>query len=192
MFKKLAQKLEKLLAKALEYLEDLISKDQTEEPQTQEPVQEPVQQPAQQQPAPQPSTPSQPAASQDDSGVPKLNWCWGGFNGSKAVENTKAQIKNLKVSNDGMSYAWAKGGCEALGAKSSTDCDNTLACLFLADGRGGKFDWISTSRTTRDFKNIHGSYNGWSSSAFKSAKTVWFCICSRDGKQRTNLIKASK
>jgi hypothetical protein len=123
---------------------------------------------------------------------PKLNWCWGGFNGSKSTETDKAQIKNLKVSNDKMSYEWAAGGCENLGATSSGDADHTLACLFLDDGRGGKFDWISTSRKTRDFNNIHGGYNGWDANAFKNAKKVWFCICSRNGLVRTNLISATK
>ena len=138
--------------------------------------------------AEQPQQPgTQPAADE-----PKLNWCWGGFNGSKATETDKAQIKNLKVSDDGMSYEWAAGGCENLGASSHDDADHTLACLFLDDGRGGKFDWISTSRRTRDFKNIHSGYNGWDVSAFKNAKKVWFCICSRNGLVRTNLISASK
>ncbi|MBQ3812149.1 MAG: hypothetical protein II841_01125, partial [Bacteroidales bacterium] len=117
-----------------------------------------------------------------------LNWCWGGFNGSKAKEVSDAQIDSLKITSSGMSYKWVKGGCEALGATSKTDSDHTLACLFLVDGRGGKFDWISTSRTTRDFKNINNGYNGWNASAFKACKTFYFCICSADGKRRTNVI----
>ncbi|MBQ9344085.1 MAG: hypothetical protein IJT88_02590, partial [Kiritimatiellae bacterium] len=117
-----------------------------------------------------------------------LNWCWGGFNGSKAKEVSDAQIDSLKITSSGMSYKWVKGGCENLGANSRDDKDHTIACLFLEDGRGGKFDWISTSRTTRDFKNINIGYNGWDADAFRACKTFYFCICSADGKRRTNVI----
>jgi len=123
---------------------------------------------------------------------PALNWCWGGFNGSKAKESDKARIKNLKLTSSGMSYSWESGGCEDLGASSEDDHTHTLACLFLQDGRGGKFDWISTSRRTRSFHNIDEGYCGWSKSAFDASKKVWFCICSKDGKRRTNLISADK
>lgn len=123
---------------------------------------------------------------------PSLNWCWGGFNGSRAKESDKARIKNLKLTSSGMSYSWESGGCEGLGAESASDHTHTLACLFLEDGRGGKFDWISTNRKTRDFKNIREGYNGWSKNAFDSSKKVWFCICSSNGKLRTNLISADK
>ena len=123
---------------------------------------------------------------------PTLNWCWGGFNGSRATETDKARIKNLRVTSTGLSYEWETGGCEALGATSREDADHTLACLFLDDWRGGKFDWISTSRRTRDLKNIKTGYNGWNKSAFDASRRVWFCICSNDGRKRTNLICAAK
>lgn len=127
-----------------------------------------------------------------DDGSSKLNWCWGGFNGSKAKESDRARIKNLKVSSSGMSYSWESGGCEALGASSEHDASKTLACLFLEDGRGGKFDWISTDRHSRSFHNIDEGYCGWSKSAFEKSRKVWFCICSSNGKLRTNLISADK
>lgn len=134
------------------------------------------------------------SSSGKDSGPtpPALNWCWGGFNGSKAKESDRARIRNLRVTADGLSYGWERGGCEDLGATSSGDCDHTVACLFLDDGRGGKFEWISTSRRTRSFNNIKDGYHGWDAKAFRSAKRVWFCICSSDGKRRTNLISAER
>jgi len=160
---------------------DELDSDKQEEGSQETPATEPT-------PTPEPI----PAPEQPKSDNPKLNWCWGGFDGSKATETDKAQIKNLKVSSDGLSYEWAAGGCENLGANSKDDKDHTIACLFLEDGRGGKFDWISTSRKTRDFKNIHGGYKGWDANAFKRAKKVWFCIISRNGLVRTNLISANK
>lgn len=134
-----------------------------------------------------PSDPGeQPAA------APAVTWCWGGFNGSRAVEVSGARIKNLKVTGSGLSYQWEKGGCEELGATSKTDCDHTVACLFIEDGRGGKFDWISTSRLTRDLKNVETGYKGWDAAAFKASKRLNFCICSHDGKRRTNFIEAER
>lgn len=128
----------------------------------------------------------------------KLVYRFGGFNGGNAVETPDAQISSLRMSRNGLSYRWAKGGCEALGATSAGDCDHTLACAFYwsdAEGAwiGGKFDWISTSRTTRDFKNIHPgpdgkAYRGWRSDLFFAAPRRAFCIVSKDGKKRTNLL----
>ncbi len=119
-----------------------------------------------------------------------LRWPWGGFDGSKAALADKARVKSLKVSRSGLSYSWASGGCEDLGASSRTDA-SCLACLFCFDGsswRGGKFDWISTSRTSRDLENIESGYNGWDAAAFRSAKAHAFCIVSKDGRKRTNVI----
>jgi hypothetical protein len=94
-----------------------------------------------------------------------------------------------------MSYSWKSGGCESIGAGGGGDYSQTMACLFIkeSDGgwRGGKFDWISTSRTTRSFTNIHGGYHGWNAGRFKAAKECAFVIVSRSGK-RTNVIKGAK
>lgn len=119
-----------------------------------------------------------------------LRWAWGGFDGSKAALSDKARIKALKVTASGLSCAWESGGCEDLGASSKTDA-SCLACLFCFDGsswRGGKFDWISTSRISRDLENIESGYNGWDAAAFRSAKAHAFCIVSKDGRRRTNVI----
>ena len=119
-----------------------------------------------------------------------LKWPWGAFDGSKAALSDKARIKALKVTASGLSYAWESGGCEDLGASSKTDA-SCLACLFCFDGsvwRGGKFEWLSTSRTSRDLKNIESGYSGWDAGAFRSAKAHAFCIVSKDGRRRTNVI----
>ncbi len=120
----------------------------------------------------------------------KIAWRYGGVDGSKARETDAARIGSLKISQSGLSYKWEKGGCEQLGATSRSDCDHTLACAFWWDGSqwvGGKFDWISTSRTTRDFKNIDSGHRGWEPAKFRAAKRKAFCIMSANGKLRTNL-----
>ena len=86
-----------------------------------------------------------------------LDWCWGSFKGGGAQPVDGCRIGSLRVTSGGLSYKWEQGGCERLGATSREDYSQTLACLFVRiDGRwlGGKVDWISTSRTTRDHKHI--------------------------------------
>lgn len=121
----------------------------------------------------------------------RLSWDWGGFNGSGATLVQEAQIGSLSVSASGLRYSWVSGGCEALDAANSHENANCIAALFVLDGtgtwRGGKFDWISTDRLTRDFKNISGAYNGWPPDAVKTAKAYAFVIVSKDGKRRTNV-----
>ncbi len=129
----------------------------------------------------------------DTSPAPAIAWKYGGVDGSKAREDPATQIRDLRVSGDGLSYAWAKGDLSNWGL-SKTDA-GALACAFWWDGSrwvGGKFDWISTSRLTRDFKNIRDGYHGWNPDAFFGAKRRAFCIMSADGRKRTNLIEEAK
>jgi len=116
---------------------------------------------------------------------------FGSPNTSKAKEEAAAQIKDLKLNKDGLSYKWAKGGCEQLGATSKSDYSQTLAVAGYGDGKTfkcGKFDWISTSRTTRSFENVHDHYNGFDPDAFFKAPHRCFFIMSKDGKRRTNIL----
>lgn len=118
---------------------------------------------------------------------------YGGFDGSKAAEDPNTQIKDLHMSKSGMSYKWAKGSLRNWGITPDTNT-GALACAFYWDGKqwvGGKFDHISTSRTTRDFKNLE-DYKGWSKGPFFAAKKRAFCIMSEDGKRRTNLLETTE
>ncbi len=140
-------------------------------------------------------TPTAPGATVDAVPYSSLNWSMGGFNGSKAVLHEGVEIGSLNVGRDGMSYRWVRGGCEQLGAADKGDASKTLACLFYLDAsgkwQGGKFDWISTSRTTRDFKNIHSGYNGWNAAAFDAATEFAFVIVGTNGR-RTNVIRGAR
>ena len=123
-----------------------------------------------------------------------LNWSYGGFKGGSAKLAARPRIYNLTVSSSGMGYKWIQGGCTDLGCSSSTDA-SCLACLFvLVGGRwvGGKFDWISTSRTTRGFENIRSGYNGWDRAAISKASKYAFVIVGKDGKSRTNVISCGR
>ena len=125
----------------------------------------------------------------------ELHWSFGGVDGSRRIISSSSRIRDLVISENGMRYSWVSGGCEKdLGAESRTDA-NCLACVFYKEGkfwRGGKFDWISTSRTSRDFKNIFSGYRGWNSEAFEKSKEVCFVIISTKNNFRTNVIKSDK
>lgn len=124
--------------------------------------------------AEEPEETRQDAASPD--AEPKLSWCYGGFNGGKARVVEDAVLESATLKGDMLSFKWAKGGCEQLGATSKSDSGHTVACLFLQDGAGGKFEWVSTSRKTRSMKNIKEGYNGWPKTALDGGGKLWFCI----------------
>lgn len=124
-----------------------------------------------------------------------LQWEYGGFDGKKAAPVDGCRIGGLSIGSHGMGYAWESGGCEMLGAASRSDAA-CLACLFVRDSagnwRGGKFDWISTSRTTRGFENIADGYNGWPKNAIETAQGFAFVIVSSNGKRRSNMITCGR
>ncbi len=138
--------------------------------------------------------PVTPTASADAVDFGALAWSYGGFKGGSAKLVDGCEIGSLKVTADGMSYKWVKGGCEQLGASSREDAA-CIAALFVRRGgkwTGGKWEWISTSRTTRSFTNIAEGYNGWRKDAIEAAEAFAFVICSKDGKRRSNVALFSK
>lgn len=145
---------------------------------------------------PEPETPAAPepgAGPETDPAppAPAIDFRYGGFDGSKAAEDPNTQIGGLTVSKSGMRYKWTRGDLGNWGL-GNTDA-GALICAFYRDGSrwvGGKFDWISTSRTTRGWENIEGRYNGWEPDKFFGADRVAVCICSKDGRRRTNLAEA--
>jgi len=139
-----------------------------------------------------PGTPTQPdTPAADEADYSAFSWAYGGFNGARAALD-KPRIESLRMNGmSGLSYRWAGPNLSAWGL-SHTDA-GALACLFLqrADGSwvGGKFDWISSSRTTRDFKNL-GGYKGWTLAGIPNPCRAAFVIVSADGRRRSNVITA--
>jgi hypothetical protein len=137
-------------------------------------------------PAVPPATPSA-----DEADYSAFTWAYGGFNGARASLD-KPRIAALRMNGmSGLSYRWAGPDLSVWGL-GHTDA-GALACLFVrrSDGSwiGGKFDWISTSRTTRDFKNLAG-YGGWSLAGIPNPTQAAFVIVSADGRRRSNVITA--
>ena len=120
----------------------------------------------------------------------KISWCYGGFDGSRAEEDKKVKISNFKMNSNSMAINW-DSGMEYWGY-GRTD-PKGVACAFFYDDKsdtwfGGKFEFISTSRSTREWKNIKDKYKGWDYSKFISAKKHAFCVVSGDAKKRTNFV----
>lgn len=120
----------------------------------------------------------------------KIEWTYGGLNASSAKEDPNVQIANFAMNFKSMTFTWTKG-MSAWGYEHSDP--KGIACVFLwDDGKkcwvGGKFEYISTSRTSREWTNIKNKYGGWDYSKFMAAKKHAFCVVSGDFKKRTNLI----
>jgi hypothetical protein len=148
-------------------------------------------QPGNSKPLPGDEKPAPPQAVSDYADYSSFNWKYGGFNGAKATYDPSVEIGSLKFNGrDGLALKWVKG-LSAWGV-AHTDHTGALACLFVKDSSGqwvgGKFDWISTSRSTRDFKNVFAGYNGWSLSGVPNPTDAALVIVRANGKQRSNVI----
>lgn len=178
--------LKKLFEDFIKKLKEIIDELSAENPPIEPPEEPPIEPPE------EPEEPEEPPVETvDEIPFSSLAWLMGGHNGAKSAINPSVKIGSLAVKKDGMSYKWVTGNCEKLGASNSGDASKTLACMFYknAGGKwvGGKFDWISTSRKTRDFKNIHSGYNGWDADGFKGASEFCFVIVGTN-KKRSNVI----
>lgn len=123
-----------------------------------------------------------------------FNWVYGGFNGSGAtIHPFDPLLSNIRYTSNGLAFTYDRD-LTAWG-RAPGDAGGALACLFVqrADGSwvGGKFDWISSSRSTRDFKNIKSGYNGWSLADVPNPCQAAFVIVHVNGKQRSNVISSS-
>ncbi len=120
-----------------------------------------------------------------------LKWKYGGFNGSNATLDPNVQISGL--TNRGgkhLFYRWDKG-LSAWGMSNTDHTGAICAAFFEKDGEwiGGKFDWVSTSRSDRELKHVE-YYNNWGSSGIRLpwGGKVAFVVVSKDGRKRSNVL----
>lgn len=122
-----------------------------------------------------------------------LNWSFGGFKGENA-QLSSPRIGNLKVSGEDLSYSWTGDTLRAWGI-SDSDCNGALICFFVkrSDGTwvGGKFDWISTSRVTRNLENVFNGYCGWSLAGVPNPCEAAIVMVYVDGSKRSNVTKGT-
>lgn len=121
-----------------------------------------------------------------------LNFCYGGFDGSRATHQG-VEISSLKMDADGLSYKYIKDLSQW--GISYDDHRGALICLFVKNNAGnwvgGKIDWISSNRTTRDFHNVYGHYNGWTLKDVPNPCDAALVIVHVNGTKRSNVIKST-
>jgi hypothetical protein len=134
----------------------------------------------------------------DEVDFSKLKWVYGGEDGSKAIESTGVQIKNLRVNvGSRISYSWARTKFKrTLKEWGLEDSDASAFAIFgylYGDSyKCGKMDWISTSRTFRSWENIKDGYKGWNDKECSASNDFIFLILSKDRKKRSNVIRYKK
>lgn len=119
-----------------------------------------------------------------------FKWQYGGFKGGGATLDTP-RIKGLQVNGQKLAYSWAGADLSDWGL--GHDQAGALACLFVqlpgGEWVGGKFEWISTSRTSRTLEHCEG-YNGWTLAGVPNPCKAAFVIVAEDGKRRSNVLVA--
>ncbi len=117
-----------------------------------------------------------------------LSWRYGGVSGG-GYQQSGVEISHLKTSRNDLSFkynkdlsAWGYGHGDA----------SAYACMFVqttsGNWVGGKFDWISSSRSSRDLKNVTSGYGGWSLAGVPNPCPVAFVIIDPKSKRRSNVI----
>ena len=132
----------------------------------------------------------EPAADVDAIDFASLQWKFGGFDGAKAKLDSP-RLSGLKAGSKSISYKWETGlSCWGL---SNGDA-GALACFFVEREDdsvvGGKFDWVSTSRATRNLTNVFEGYGGWSLDGVPNPAKCYFVVVSKDGRKRSNIVGA--
>ena len=125
---------------------------------------------------------------QDDVDYSQFKWVYGGFNGKNAVSDG-VQISNLKIYPHELTFSY-DANLSAWRFSDPTHCEFACAFVQKADSTwvGGKFDWISTSRTKRDFENIFTHYNGWNIDDIPNPCKFAFVIVEGNSKRRSNVL----
>ena len=125
-----------------------------------------------------------------------LNWEYGDF---RAPTNStrSATLSDLRMDRDGLRFKYVEDLSSWGLAKDQFEGGphgGAYACLFVCDSNGrwvgGKFDWISSSRDSRDFENVYGGYGGWNLANIPNPCPAAFVIVSKDGKCRSNVISS--
>ena len=126
-----------------------------------------------------------------------LNWVYGGVNGGTA-QASPVTIAGLSVRGRtlGFRYVVNLAVWRDLSPRYADASDApALSCFFVKrnDGRwvGGKFDWIGSSRNTRQLDNVVEHYQGWSLDNVPNPCECAFVIVSADGKRRSNVLHAT-
>ena len=119
----------------------------------------------------------------------RLEWLYGGFSGAKAVEDTSGAgclVKSARLEGSGarLSFTGSLWGCDYAHPEARM-------CIFCKSGSrwvGGFWEWGSTGRVFRDFKNIRDHYKGWDPSVLDKASEFAFVVVNKSGSKRSNVV----
>ncbi|NLC82074.1 MAG: hypothetical protein GX748_12920 [Lentisphaerae bacterium] len=141
-------------------------------------------------PTPDVPTPGTPSAPVDQLDYALLRWQYGGVNAGGAKLDSP-RISSLSCNGRAVSYRWDVG---MSGWGLSNGDAGAICCIFFERGGqwiGGKFDWVSVSRTNRELTHCE-YYSNWGSSGIKLPwrGKVAFVVVSADGKRRSNVLVA--
>lgn len=127
-------------------------------------------------------------ASPDQMDYGLLKWSYGGISG-RGYSASGVSISGLRISGRNLSFRY-NTNLSAWGY--SKDAVGGYACLFVqkTDGSwvGGKFDWISSSRSSRGLENVLNGYNGWTLDGVPNPCAAAFVILDSNRKRRSNVI----
>ena len=127
----------------------------------------------------------------DDAPWDEFGWTYGKENKSAAVYDGSVIIRLEALKANKIDLSWEKD-LSAWGA-AHDDHRKALACAFLLNDQGkwvgGKFDWISSSRTDRGFAHFT-SYEDWTLEGIPNPTTLAFVVVEANGKRRSNVIAA--
>lgn len=117
-----------------------------------------------------------------------LQWAYGGFKAGGAVLSTP-RLSNASCNGRVYYYKWDVG-LSGWGL-SNGDAGAICAVFIERDGKwiGGKFDWVSVSRSSRGLGHLE-SYSNWPDAGIRLpiSGRVAFVVTSADGKRRSNVI----
>ena len=112
---------------------------------------------------------------------------WHGVDGRQA--KVTESISNLTFDGKYFYYSPSKGTESWQPFNPSQKNCNQIACFFVYRGgqyMGGKFDWSTYSRKSRESKNIRDGYTGGIIPV--NGEKVWFLLTDLNGKNRTNAL----
>lgn len=116
-----------------------------------------------------------------------LQWKYGGFSGGNAKLDGPT-LANLSFNGKAVSYRWVTD--MTMWGLGNADAKAICAIFFEIDGKwvGGKFDWVSVTRASRELKHVE-SYSTWPQSGIKLPfkGRVAFVVSHSDGKRRGNV-----
>lgn len=127
--------------------------------------------------------------------IPALNWCYGGFNAANATYDPNVKIVGIHQKGENLYYAWDCTSPSFWGVNVPTNADH-LFCLFFKDPngnwKGGKIDWVSYSRKSRDLHNPKTGYKGWNWAEYCAATECAVMVVSKNARYRSNFAMFTK